>query len=55
MNKIRDTRYSADNQKKIADELMSIIKDKDITVIKDLMGCVSSLMVLEDYKKEKKL
>ena len=53
MDKYREVRFSDQNQKIIEAEIKGQCAELNHDQVKDLMGCISSLMILEDYKKEK--
>lgn len=48
----RDHRFSEENQKKILDEVGAVLSGESEDARKDLIGLVSSYMIIEDYNKE---
>lgn len=54
MDKVRETRFTEANQAKIEAQITQACTGMSQADVKDLMGCISSLMILEDYKKENK-
>ena len=54
MNKYREQRFNEGYPEIIGKEVEDKVQGMDETARKDLVGLVSSLMILEDYKKEKK-
>jgi len=52
MNKYREDRFSENKQKIIAEEAQECLKGMSNNDRADLIGLISSLMIIEDYGKE---